>query len=143
MAPTMFKKGQTPHNGGTPVGEIRLRKPKKNRPESRPYYWQKVAQPNVWRMRHAVVWEEHNGPVPDGCMITFADNNSLNCDISNLILETKGQHAIKNAKYLHFPKSYDMESAKALNQLADLKMATTKAKKKRRRKRCRSTKAQT
>ena len=142
MAPTMFKKGQTPHNGGTPVGEIRLRKPRKNRPGDRPYYWQKVAQPNVWRMRHVVVWEEHNGPVPDGCMITFADNNSLNCDISNLILETKGQHAIKNAKYLHFPKSYDMESAKALNQLADLKMATTKAKKKRR-KRCRSTKAQT
>ena len=128
---TRFQKGQIPHNGGTPVGEIRLRKPRKNRPGDRPYYWQKVAQPNVWRMRHVVVWEEHNGPVPDGCMITFADGNSLNCDIENLILETKAQHAIKNSKYNRFPKSYDRESAEALNKLADLKMATTRAKKRR------------
>ena len=78
-----------------------------------------------------VLAEFYIGRVPDGCMITFADGNSLNCDIENLILETRAQHAIKNSKYNRFPKSYDRESAETLNRLADLKMATTKAKKRR------------
>ena len=93
---TTFKPGHLPHNGGTPVGTIRLRHGHRNRPGSHPYYWQKVAEPNVWRMKHVIEWEEHNGPVPEGSMVTFANGDTLDWRIDNLILETKAQHAVKN-----------------------------------------------
>ena len=49
---TCFKPGHIPHNGGSPIGEIRLRQATRNKPGSKPYYWQKTAQPNVWRLKH-------------------------------------------------------------------------------------------
>lgn len=126
---TQFQKGHTPHNGGTPVGTVRLRHDHKERPGSRPYYWEKVAEPDVWRMKHVVEWEKMNGPVPDGCMVTFADGDSLNWHIENLVLETRAQHAVRNRWRL---RSYDRESAETVQRIADLKMAVS-AKKKRRR----------
>lgn len=128
---TTFKKGNIPHNGGTPVGTVRLRHDHKNR-GGRPYYWEKVAEPNVWRMKHVLVWEVANGPVPDGCMVTFANGDSTDYRIENLILETRAQHAVKNRWDVH---GYDRESAELANTIADLKMAANKAKKKRRKRR--------
>lgn len=123
---TTFKKGHVPHNGETPVGTIRVRHDHRNR-GGRPYTWQKTAEPNVWRMKHVIEWEEHNGPVPEGCMVTFADGDTLNWHIDNLILETRAQHAVKNRWGIH---GYDRESAQAANTIADVKMAISKAKKK-------------
>ena len=128
---TTFKPGHMPHNGGAPVGTIRLRHEHKNRPGSHPYYWQKVAEPNVWRMKHVIEWEEHNGPIPEGCMVTFANGDTLNWQIDNLILETQAQHAVKNRHHIH---GYDQESAQAANRIADIKMAVSKAKKRKKKK---------
>ena len=125
---TTFKKGRVPHNGGTPVGTMRVRHAQENR-GGKPYIWQKTAEPNVWRMKHVIEWEEHNGPVPEGCMVTFADGNTMNWHIDNLILETKAQHAVKNRWGIH---GYDQESAQAANMIADVKTAMSKARKKRR-----------
>ena len=121
---TRFKKGHVPPNGRAPVGELRIRCDHKDR-GGRLYYWEKVAQPNVWRMKHVLEWEKHNGPVPDGCMITFANGNSLDYQIENLIMETRAQHAIKNRWHIH---GYDQESAQVANTLADIKMAANKVK---------------
>lgn len=123
---TQFKKGQIPHNGGAPVGELRIRYDHKHRNGNK-YYWQKVAQPNVWRMKHIIEWEEHNGKVPKGCMICFADGNTLNWHIENLILTTRAQNAVKNRWGI---KGHDMESAETANLIADLKIATNKARRK-------------
>lgn len=125
---TTFKPGHTPHNGGTPVGTIRIRHDHKDR-GGRPYAWQKVAEPNVWRMKHLVEWEEHRGPVPEGYIVTFANGDTLNWHIDNLILETRPQHAVKNRWGIH---GYDMESAQAANTIADIKLASGKLKKRRR-----------
>ena len=125
---TTFKPGHMPHNGGAPVGTVRLRHGHKDRPGSHPYYWQKVAEPNVWKMKHVIEWEEHNGPVPEGCMVTFANGDTLDWQIGNLILETKAQHAVKNRHHIY---GYDQESALAANKIADIKMAVNKKKKKR------------
>lgn len=46
-----------------------------------------------WEFLHRAVWEEHNGPIPEGMMITFKDSNKLNCDISNLMMITKGENS--------------------------------------------------
>lgn len=49
----------------------------------------KVAEPDVWKLKHHVVWEEANGPIPDGHVVCFADNNGQNCDLKNLFLLSK------------------------------------------------------
>lgn len=123
---TTFQPGHIPHNGGTPVGTIRIRHSHKNRGD-KPYYWQKVAQPNVWRMKHIIEWEVHNGPVPKGYMVTFANSDTLDWNIDNLILETRAQHAVKNRWAI---RGYDRESAQVANTIADIKMAINKRKRK-------------
>ena len=124
---TQFKPGHIPHNGGVPVGEIRLRRGYTKRKGSKPYYFEKVAEPNVWRLKHQLVWEEHNGPIPDGCIVTFANGDTTNYDIDNLVLTTKAQHCVRNRLGL---KSSDKESAIAANNIAELRMAIAKGKKK-------------
>lgn len=119
---SQFKKGQIPHNGGLPIGTVRIRYEHKKRNNKR-YAWEKVAQPNVWRMKHVLEWERHNGPVPPGYMVAFANGDTMNWSIDNLVLETRAQHAVKNRWGL---RGYDKESAEVCNKLADIKMEIRK-----------------
>ena len=56
------------------------------------YVWVKVSDTSHkkdsfyknWKQKHRIVWEERNGPVPDGCNIVFLDKNHSNCAIENL-----------------------------------------------------------
>lgn len=123
---TQFKKGHIPHNGGTPVGELRIRSS-----HGYKHYWEKTAQPNVWRMKHIVEWEKINGKVPKGYIICFADGDTLNWHIENLILTSQAQNAVKNRWGI---KGHDMETAKTANLIADLKIVTNRARKKIKRK---------
>ncbi len=59
-APTMFRKGQTPVNH-KPVGTESVRR---NYKRNQMFVYVKVAEPNIWRMKHIMEWEKHNGPVP-------------------------------------------------------------------------------
>lgn len=43
-----------------------------------------------WKLKHYMVWEQHNGKVPKNCVLIFLDGNTLNCDISNLACVDKG-----------------------------------------------------
>ena len=122
MLKTAYKKGNVPSNTKE-VGEYSH--------TTDGYLIRKVkstgTQREKWEFVHLAVWKEHNGPIPEGCIITFADGDKDNCDISNLILETRAQHGVKNRWNIH---GYDAESEKIANQIVDLKMGIAKAKKK-------------
>ena len=45
-----------------------------------------------FRMEHRVVWETHNGPVPNGYDIHHKDEDKLNNNINNLQLVDKQYH---------------------------------------------------
>lgn len=92
-APTMFKKGQLPAMT-RPVGAECWR--------DDGYLWVKVAQPNKWRLKHRVIWETTNGPIPDGHKIIFADGNRSNFDINNLICVSAAELARLNQRGLIF-----------------------------------------
>ena len=74
-APTMFKKGNKPHNF-KPVGSERITKDG--------YLERKVANPKTWKAVHVLVWEAAHGPVPVKHKVIFKDNNQLNNELSNL-----------------------------------------------------------
>lgn len=80
MSETQFKKGNRPHNT-LPIGAEIVR--------SDGYIQVKVADPDVWQLKHRLVWEKHNGPIPEGGLVVFRDGDPQNTDISNLALIDK------------------------------------------------------
>ena len=56
------------------------------------YLRRKIASPNHWEFVHRLVWEEHNGAIPEGSVVRFKDGDKTNCSIENLILLSNRQH---------------------------------------------------
>jgi hypothetical protein len=90
---TRFQKGQMPHNHHE-VGTVVV--------TTDGYVARKTAEPNQWEYVHRMVWEEHNGPIPEGGIVIFLDGNPLNCDIGNLQMITRAEHARLNQNHLRF-----------------------------------------
>lgn len=44
------------------------------------------------------MWEENFGPIPEGMVVGFKDNDKMNCDPGNLILMTLDENARMNQK---------------------------------------------
>ena len=97
---TSFYKGQPPTNY-KPIGSERLTKDG--------YIQIKIRDPNKWVLKHRVIWEKENGPLPKGHAIIFADGDKSNLDINNFILVTRAQLLIMNTKNL---KKNDRELTK-------------------------------
>ena len=117
-----FEKGHVPINKGTKgmfnVGGNSGSFKKGNRPTQylpigternlSGYIYVKVDdKPNArkwdnWKPKHYLVWEEHNGPVPNGYVVTFLDNDRTNCTIENLALITKAENIIMNRQGMYY-----------------------------------------
>ena len=94
--PTMFKKGHTPVNHRE-VGSERI--------NVDGYIEVKVAEPNRWRCKHRVIWEQHNGQIPAGFNVQFKNHNPLDCRIENLYLISKAeQMRTENSYIARYPK---------------------------------------
>lgn len=94
---TMFKKGQVPPNH-MEVGEYTH--------TTDGYLIRKVQEKGIQRERfefvHRSVWEEHNGPIPDGKMVSFLDGDKDNCSIENLFLTDNATNLEMNRRKLRF-----------------------------------------
>lgn len=90
---TRFQKGQMPHNHHE-IGTVVV--------TTDGYVARKTGEPNQWEYVHRLVWEEHNGPIPEGGIVIFLDGNSQNCDINNLQMITRAEHARLNQNHLRF-----------------------------------------
>lgn len=79
---TWFKKGNKPVNH-KPIGSERV--------NVDGYTEIKIAEPNKWRLKHRIIWEEHKGPIPRNHNVIFGDGDKSNLDINNLVLVSKKQ----------------------------------------------------
>lgn len=95
IRPTMYKKGHTPVNRKE-VGSERV---------SRDGYMEvKVAEPNKWMLKHRVVWEQANGPIPKGYNIQFRNGDKTDVRLENLyIISRQEQLAKENSMYAKYP----------------------------------------
>jgi hypothetical protein len=99
---TQFKKGRKPYNY-KPVGSERVRTAHADRHHTYSgddYIDVKVADPNVWKGKHILIYEKHHGLVPKGHAVIFGDGNNRNFDPNNLILVSQKQLAVLNRKKL-------------------------------------------
>lgn len=82
---TQFKVGHRPHNW-VPIGSERITKDGYVQIKIQEGKFQKN-----WKGKHILIWEEHNGPVPEGHNVIFGDGDKRNFDLNNLILVSKKQ----------------------------------------------------
>lgn len=59
---------------------------------------EKGGQWDRWALLHRVLWEQANGPIPPGMMITFLDGNKDNVSLENLALISLAENAILRTK---------------------------------------------
>lgn len=116
---TWFQKGNMPDNHRK-VGSERVNKDG--------YIEVKVEEPNVWRLKHRVVWENVHGEVPKDCIVIFRDGNKENTDISNLRMIKRSTNAVLNHTGLN---EYTGEEKDIAIGIAELKIQIAKAKKRR------------
>lgn len=91
---TQFRKGHAPHNK-VPVGTEVIK--------DDGYLWRKIAEPNVWRQVHRLIYEQSHGSLPEDKFVTFLDGDRLNLDIGNLVLISKDENRILNKRGLRYP----------------------------------------
>lgn len=116
-----FKSGHTPHNK-TPIGTILVK--------SDGYLWQKVGEGcRDWRQLSHILWEQANGPIPDGYRLIYKDGDKLNCHLDNLALVTLAENVVMNTKGL---RSEVPEHTETGILIAKIKIAAAKRKKARR-----------
>ncbi len=77
--------------------------------------------------KHRYVWELANGPIPEGHMIQFADKNTLNCELENLMLVSNKEAGYLSAKNLYFE---DSELNKTSVNIAKISLALNEGQKK-------------
>jgi hypothetical protein len=87
MKETQFTKGALPHNT-VPIGTERVRDG---------YVWIKVRDDVVparrcWLSKHQYLWEQANGPLPDGHIVRFKDNDRTNLALANLECVSRAEH---------------------------------------------------
>lgn len=116
---TMFRKGHTPHNY-RPVGSERI-----NRDG---YIEVKVKDPKTWKLKHRLVWEAAYGEIPKDSIVIFRDGDKQNIDLDNLIMIKKSVNAVLNHTGMASCAGEVKESA---IKLAELKIETSKARKRR------------
>ena len=85
-----FKKGMLPKNT-MHDGAITIRRDK----SGRPYKFVRLAK-SKWDLYHRQLWMQANGPVPQGMIIIFKDNNTMNCELSNLEMITLRENMERN-----------------------------------------------
>lgn len=109
---TSFKKGNVPANY-KPVGTERV--------DRDGYVLIKVSDKGEWherwRHKHKVIWEQANGPIPEGHVIIFLDRNKQNITLENLQLITQSQLARMNYNHLFYK---DPELTKTGTVIADI-----------------------
>lgn len=117
---TQYQKGRKPENY-LPIGTIT-----KNQSG---YLVKKVSdkggQWTRWKFLHRLIWEEHNGPIPDGMTVIFKDGNKENCSIDNLMMIERSTSAVLSKKHLRFE---DPELTETAVNMVRLMIKTNKMK---------------
>lgn len=114
---TSFQKGCKPWNKKE-IGSERI--------DSNGYILIKVKEPNVWKLKHRILYEKyHNIKLTQDDVVIFADQNKLNLEKDNLILINKSQLLRMNHEKLIF---HDKELTKTGSNIAKLIMKVSERK---------------
>ena len=92
-----YKNGTIPYNH-RPVGSERI-----DRKDG--YTLIKTAEPNIWKHKHKVLYEEVHGKLPEGYVVTFLDGDKTKIEIDNLEAVTMAESNSLTRSKLRFNKA--------------------------------------
>jgi len=97
---TSFKKGRPANHARNylPIGSTRLSKD--GYIERKVTDDPKLVPARRWIAEHRLIWEAHNGPVPDGHVVVFLDGDLTNLALENLRCVPRGVLAVMNKRGL-------------------------------------------
>ncbi len=109
---TCYDHAHIPENA-LPVGSIRMTKDGYliKKVQERGYQWER------WQLLHRLIWEEHNGPIPKGQVLTFKNGDKTDCRLENLALITQEENKSLNKKHLRSQNPEITEAAISLGRL--------------------------
>lgn len=110
---TSFKKGQITWNK-KPIGYERIC-------SKDGYVLIKTAEPNLFDLKHRVVWIKANGDVPKDHVIAFKNQDRTDCRLENLILMSKAEMARFNQSFQRLATSESNESCLLMAKLKNRK----------------------
>lgn len=133
-----FAKGYVPFNKGVPASKWKNGIPKKPKEKPAPEIGQeweteegyinvRIAPRTIkkrgdnWKRKHVLIWETHNGPLPEGHSVVFADGNKNNFDPDNLVAVPRSCWATINYQQIPF---HDRESLLVAIDIAKIKSKT-------------------
>jgi hypothetical protein len=85
----------------------------------------KVADPKVWKTKHAFIWEKAHGKIPRSHVIIFADGNKSNIRLNNLLMVSRGELLVMNKQGLI---SADKDLTKIGKSIAGIKLLIARRK---------------
>ena len=117
VAENQYRKGHMPHNHVEVGTEVVMP------PDG--YVKVKIEEPNVWELKHRLVWIQYNGPIPAGANIQFRNGNRQDCTIENLyLISRRDQLKTQNSMYSRYPE----EVIKNIHALGKLSRTINKSK---------------
>jgi len=87
---TQFRRGHMPANW-KPVGTERVTKD-----GIRERKISDTRRKSDWRAVHILLWEQHNGPLSDGCFIVFANRDQSDIRLDNLVCVDRAENMRRN-----------------------------------------------
>jgi len=106
---TQFQPGSLPHNTKED-GYISQRKYGRGKTEP----WVRI-ELKKWKPLRLQIWEDANGPVPDGKIIVYKDGNPQNCQLDNLECITRAENLRRNTIH-RYPQEIK-DSIRLINKL--------------------------
>lgn len=80
-----------------------------------------------WKLKHVWVWEQENGPLPDGHSVYFADGDRRNFTKDNLVAVPNRLVGQMNTLKSEGVTWHDAESLKAVMAMAEIRIARNEA----------------
>lgn len=114
-----FKKDQNPWNH-KPVGHERIC-------NKEGYVHVKTAEPDVFELKHRVVWVATYGPIPDDYVVAFRNMDKTDCRAENLILLNRSELARYNQTFKKIATPETNESCLILAKIKSKKFSLMRA----------------
>ena len=75
----------------------------------------------MFELKHRMVWEKEKGPIPEGYVVAFKNQDKTDCRIENLILMSKSEMVRYSQSYYELATPDSNESCLLMAKIKNMK----------------------